>query len=164
MTTNNRFFKHVSVDQFNRDMMNEFGCTFAFPNLPQRATRFSAGYDIYSPITFSLEPGAELKIPTGICVHMPPGEVLMIFPRSGLGFKYYTRLANTVGVIDGDYINADNEGHIFVKVRNEGDNIMQVNAGEGFCQAIFLPFLLIDGDNFESGSDRNGGFGSTNAE
>ena len=29
--------------------------------------------------------------------------VLMIYPRSGLGFKYRLQLNNTVGVIDSDY-------------------------------------------------------------
>ena len=29
------------------------------------------------------------------------------------------------------------------------------------CQFIFMPFLLVDGDSFEKGENRNGGFGST---
>ena len=31
----------------------------------------------------------------------------MLFPRSGLGFRYQTRLSNTVGIIDSDYAFAD---------------------------------------------------------
>lgn len=34
--------------------------------LPQRATKGSAGYDFYSPLSFVLEPGETIKIPTGI--------------------------------------------------------------------------------------------------
>lgn len=89
-----------------------------FP-LPQRATKKSAGYDIYAPFSFELAPGEEIKIPTGLRVIMEPDEVLMVLPRSNHGFKYYLRLANTAGVIDADYCEADNEGHIYVKVRNE---------------------------------------------
>ena len=43
------------------------------------------------------------------------GGVLAIFPRSGLGFKYRLQLNNTVGIIDSDYFNSDNEGHILLK-------------------------------------------------
>lgn len=86
----------------------------------------------------------------------------MAFPRSGLGFKFYCRLANTVGVIDSDYYNnPKNEGHMFVKIRNEGTKIMEIKQGEGMCQMIFMPFLLVDGDSFDNGEERKGGFGST---
>ena len=128
---------------------------------PKRSTKESAGYDIFTPVDIMLKPNEEVKIPTGLRVHMQKGEVLLIFPRSGLGFKYYTRLANTIPVIDSDYVNSDNEGHIWIKIRNEGNKDLFINKGEAFCQAIFMPFLLIDGDNFEDGEDRNGGFGST---
>lgn len=129
--------------------------------LPKRSTKLSAGYDCFAPYDIVLEPNEEVKVPTGINSHMQPGEVLLAFPRSGLGFKYYCRLANTIGVIDADYIQSDNEGHIFVKIRNEGNKTMTIKAGEGMCQFMFIPFLLADGDSFENGEDRNGGFGST---
>ena len=99
---------------------------------------------------------------SGLKTYMQPGEVLMAFPRSGLGFKYYCRLANTVGVIDGDYYNnSNNEGHMFVKLRNEGTKEMVIKQGDGMCQMIFMPFLLVDGDSFDNGEERKGGFGST---
>lgn len=128
---------------------------------PKRSTSHSAGYDIFAPIGFELAPGEELKIPTGIKAYMQPDEFLMIVPRSGLGFKYYTRLANTVGIIDSDYYdNEGNEGHIWVKMRNEGDKPVIVNYGEAFAQAIFQKYLLTEEDEFE-GRVRVGGFGST---
>ena len=82
-------------------------------NLPQRATRGSAGYDFYSPDKFILKPGESIKIPTGIRVRMEAGWVLKCYPRSGLGFKFRLQLDNTVGIIDSDYYYSDNEGHIF---------------------------------------------------
>ena len=57
--------------------------------LPKRATKGSAGYDIACPATSTLKPGQEAKIPTFIKVYLNHGEFLAIFPRSGLGFKYY---------------------------------------------------------------------------
>lgn len=154
-----RGFEIISKEQLNKD----FYKTVEYEvKLPKRSTKESAGYDIFAPYFFQIAPNEEIKIPTGLKVHMQKGEVLFIFPRSGLGFKYYTRLANTIGVIDSDYINSDNEGHIWVKIRNEGDKCLTVKQGEAFCQAIFMPFLLVDEDNFNDGNDRNGGFGSTN--
>ena len=38
---------------------------------------------------------------------------------------------------------------------------MTIKQGDGMCQMIFMPFLLVDGDNFETGDIREGGFGST---
>ena len=130
--------------------------------LPRRATKHSAGYDIFSPIDFILNVGEEIKIPTGFKAYMLEDEVMKIYPRSGLGFKYYTRLANTTGIGDSDYYNnPDNEGHYWVKLRNEGDKDMIIKQGEAIAQAIFQKYLLVDGDSFDNGDKRVGGLGST---
>ena len=129
--------------------------------LPERATRGSAGYDFYSPLDFVLKPGETIKIPTGVRAKIEPGWVLMIFPRSGLGFKYRIQLNNTVGIIDSDYYDSDNEGHILIKITNDSNEgrILSLNAGDGFAQGVFLPFGITEDDDTES--VRNGGFGST---
>lgn len=153
-----REFQIISQQQQDKDFDSDIDIKIV---LPKRATRLSAGYDCYAPTDIYLEPGEDVKVPTGIKSYMQPGETLMAFPRSGLGFKYYCRLANTVGIIDADYVQSDNEGHIFVKLRNEGKESMVIKQGEAMCQFIFMPFLLVDGDNFDNGDERNGGFGST---
>jgi len=161
---NKRYFKKVSEQQWLActptdiqkvkwmDLLNEL-------KLPKRATKFSAGYDFYSPYTFTLEPNEEIKIPTGIRAFMNDDNFLSIYPRSGHGFKYYLRLANTVGIIDADYVNSKNEGHIFVKIRNEGNKSLTINKGDGLCQGIFLQYLKTADDISEE--SRDGGFGST---
>lgn len=162
-----RGFEKVSFNQFKEDVKdismteNTLNRMYNLIKLPKRATKLSAGYDCYAPYGFTLNPNEEIKIPTGIKSYMQPGEVLLAFPRSGLGFKYYCRLANTIGVIDADYVESDNEGHMFIKLRNEGNNEMHIEAGTAMCQLIFMPFLLIDGDSFDNGEQRNGGIGST---
>ena len=155
-----RGFEFISTEQAIKDFGVDL--SIAEPKLPKRGTKLAAGYDIFAPYNIILAPGEEINIPTGLKAYMQPGEVLMAFPRSGLGFKYYCRLANTVGVIDGDYYNnSNNEGHMFVKLRNEGNKEMVIKQGEGMCQMIFMPFLLVDGDSFDNGEERKGGFGST---
>jgi dUTP pyrophosphatase len=164
-----RGFEKISENQFNKDFAeiielyhddDENPIIYSEIKLPQRATAKSAGYDVYSPTYFRLLPNEEIKLPTGIKAYMQDDEVLKAYPRSGLGFKYYLRFANTIPVIDADYINSDNEGHIWIKLRNEGTKIMRIDKGEAICQVIFEKYLLADGDNY-TGKERNGGFGST---
>lgn len=63
-----------------------------------------------------------------------------------------------------DYFYGDNEGHIFVKIRNEGDKPLLIKQGEAFAQGIFTKFLTTDDDELSEKKVRNGGFGSTNKE
>lgn len=132
--------------------------------LPKRATRGSAGYDIFAPFTFTLAPGETIKIPTGIRARMEEDWVLTLYPRSGLGFKYRLQMNNTVGIIDSDYYYSDNEGHIFIKMTNDTNEgrTLEVPKGTGFAQGIFLQYGLTEDD--ETDGVRNGGLGSTTAK
>ena len=127
--------------------------------LPQRGTKGSAGYDIRSPFGFTLAPGETKKFPTGLRCRINPGWVLMVFPRSSVGFKYHVALNNTVGIIDSDYFYADNEGHIWCKIHNFGDKDMVVEPNDRICQGIFVPFGVTSDD--EVTILRSGGIGST---
>ncbi len=159
-------FSKVSFEQFQAGWQDAFGQNVSEDEynalqLPKRATVGSAGYDFYSPLTFSLAPGETIKIPTGIRAEIIEGWVLMLFPRSGLGFKYRMQLNNTVGIIDSDYFYSDNEGHIFIKITNDSNEgkTVTVEAGQGFAQGLFMPFGITEDDQVSA--MRNGGFGST---
>lgn len=164
-------FEKVSFEQYKKDMRDTYDMLTdediqdAYDNikLPQRATKDSAGYDFYAPLSFALSPNSTIKIPTGIRCKMKSGWVLKCYPRSGLGFKYRLQLNNTVGIIDGDYYNSDNEGHIFAKLTNANDEkIVNVKSGEGFMQGIFVEYGITYDD--EAAGIRNGGFGSTTTQ
>ncbi len=127
--------------------------------LPKRATAGSAGYDFTSPAETVIPAGGTALIPTGIRAEMEAGWVLILFPRSSLGFKHGVRLSNTVGVIDSDYARAKNEGHIMVKLRNPSDHTVVIGRGERFCQGVFLPFGTAEEE--ETRGERTGGMGST---
>ncbi|NCA92485.1 deoxyuridine 5'-triphosphate nucleotidohydrolase [bacterium] len=129
--------------------------------IPSRATKGSAGYDFFAPFSFSLSPMQSITIPTGIRVKINEGWLLQIFPRSGLGFRFRLQLDNTVGIIDSDYYESDNEGHIFCKITNASneEKTVEVAKGSGFCQGIFTEYGITDADN--AYAMRNGGFGST---
>ncbi len=127
--------------------------------IPKRATSGSAGYDFFMPYDLEIGPNESPFVNTGIRCKIEEGYVLMIFPRSSLGRKYKLTLDNTVGVIDSDYFNADNEGHIIVFMTNRSDKTLVLKKGDRFCQGVFLPFGITINDNTKE--ERKGGFGST---
>ena len=144
-------FEKVSPGQYAGAELNEI-------KLPKRATAGSAGYDFFAPRDFALPAGGEIIIETGVRVKISEGWFLMLLPRSGSGFKYGVRLANTAGIIDSDYYNADNEGHIKIKLTG-GSRDFAVKKGEAFAQGIFVPYgITVDDD---CTGERRGGFGST---
>lgn len=164
-------FEKVSKERFIKDWLATFSSDkldkedvsriYDDIKLPKRATSGSAGYDFYSPIAFSLEPGDTILIPSGIRVKIEDGWVLKCYPRSGLGFKYRLQLNNTVGIIDSDYYGSDNEGHIFSKLTNDSNEgkPVTIEEGAGFMQGIFVEFGITYDD--DAADVRNGGFGST---
>lgn len=162
-------FHKVSFEQFKEGYVDVFGSAeeeeiqkvYEEIKLPKRATKGSAGYDFYAPVSITLKPGETIKVPTGICAEMEWDWVLKIYPRSGLGFKYRLQLNNTVGIIDSDYFYSDNEGHIFVKITNDTNEgrTLEIPGGTGFAQGIFIEYgITVDDEVTEV---RNGGFGST---
>ena len=155
-------FSRVSVAQYE-SAMKDRGLHLPSEEipLPKRATRGSAGYDFVAPVETVIPPGGTAMIPTGIRCEMAEGGVLLIFPRSSFGIRHGVRLANTTGVIDGDYAQAENEGHIMVPLRNPSDHPVTIRQGERFCQGVFVPFGTAM--EAEVNGERKGGFGSTGA-
>ena len=163
-------FEKVSLEQFVHSVKDflpslneeEIKVIYEQIKLPKRATKLSAGYDFYSYSKLVLKPNQTLKVPTGIRCKMDEDYVLFLAPRSSLGFKYRLQLDNTIGVIDSDYYNAKNEGHIFIKITNDTKEEKEVliNEFEAFAQGILLQYgITVDDDTDE---ERIGGFGSTN--
>lgn len=162
-------FKKVSLEQFEKDMYKTFGeyvltkvylqDLYNNITIPKRATKGSAGHDFRVPFDYCLKTGCSLKIPTGIRCKMDEEQVMFIFPRSSLGIKNNMIITNTVPVVDSDYYHAENEGHIFICVKNCGEKDIEFKKGDAFCQAVFLKFGVAD--DVEISAERTGGIGST---
>lgn len=162
-------FEKVSFEQWKNDL------GFSLPEttlrewydeikLPSQATRASAGCDFCMPYNLNFEAGSKYRIATGICWKTDDSDskqVLLVVPRSGLGFKYGIKLSNTIGVIDADYCNSDNEGHIIISLENPSDKDVELAQGKPFVQGIVVNYEIPEGA--ESVEQRNGGFGSTDA-
>ena len=163
-------FEKVSYDQWRADSgftgVPEAALRKMYDSiqLPQQATASSAGCDFFMPFTLNFTAGDTFRIATGIrwmteIDALDRGKVLLIVPRSSLGFKYGIKLSNTVGVIDADYCDSDNEGHIIISLENPSDRDVMLEAGKPFAQGIIVKYEIPEGA--KSDAYRNGGFGST---
>lgn len=151
--------------------------------IPCRATKGSGGYDFFIPNQIELRPGESIKIPTGIRVEILEGWCMLGLPKSGLGSRFRLQLDNTIGLIDEDYYNSKNEGHIifcitydkkefplpkiirvflenilFIKKDNKLPELT-IEKGKAFVQGLIIPYGIVEGD--ETVDIRDGGFGST---
>ncbi len=130
--------------------------------IPNRATEFSAGADLYAcidePIT--INPSELAKIPTGIAIELPQSDLAaFLFARSGLGVKHGITLSNSVGVVDSDY-----RGEICVGLCNVSDKPYTIQPNERIAQMVVVPYpkVKLTEVNQLSVTERGeGGFGST---
>jgi dUTP pyrophosphatase len=132
----------------------------ALAQLPAYATAGSACFDIATiDDNVDIGPGSGAVLRTGLAFEIPPGHVMMVYSRSGHGFKHGIRLANSVGVIDSDY-----RGELMVKVHNDSRARFSVGRGDRIAQAMVVPVQQVE---FEAAEELNdtargvGGFGST---
>lgn len=133
--------------------------------VPTYAHNGDACFDIYAlgdmekPV--DIRPDGAAVIPTGISFEVPMGYVMLVFSRSGHGFKHGVRLGNAVGVIDAGY-----RGELKVSLHNDGRARFKVAHGDRIAQAMIIPRPAIEleeaGDLSDS-SRGTGGLGSTGA-
>ena len=155
-----RKFEIISINQFNKDFKN-IDTKYEDIIIPKRSTKFSAGYDFYMTYDLTVKKNEVVLIPTGIKVMLNSDEFLGIYIRSSLGFKYNLRMCNQVGIVDSDYYNnPSNEGHIFVKLKNEGDNDIILKKYDRYVQGIIQKYYIVDNEN-EIEDIRVGGIGSS---
>ncbi len=148
-----RCFEKISFEQFKKDVKDDKKLYESY-NIPKRQTKYAAGYDFEALEDLVLKPNEIKKIPTGIKANMNGDEVLFLIDRSSQGFKYNVRMCNQVGVIDKDYYNnKDNEGHIWIRLQNEGDKDYIVKKGSGIIQGVFMKYLTIDNEE-ENNTER----------
>ncbi|HZJ77554.1 MAG TPA: dUTP diphosphatase [Clostridia bacterium] len=130
--------------------------------IPKRATKGSAGIDLYACLEAELTVPARghAFIPTGIAIALPDSSlVAMVFARSGLAIKHGIGLLNGVGVVDSDY-----RGEVCVGVCNQFDEEYTIQPGERIAQIVIMPVSclpVVETENLEETERGEGGFGST---
>ena len=173
-------FEKITREQWTKDMMDlyqfenpskehleEINKLYDNIQLPKRATKYSAGYDFYVSGDVPLPSENSAIIPTGIrwvCdKEEDKNKVLQLYPRSGIGFRTGVRLMNTVGIIDADYWEGNNEGHIMLKLYNPMNASFEVKDGDAIVQGVITEYHTCD-DEEEIVEKRTGGMGSTDKE
>lgn len=125
------------------------------------------GYDHIGHIVYE---GAPLVCGTGLAFDVPAGHVMLVFSRSGHGFKHDIRLANCTGIIDATY-----RGEVMVKLTCDAPDESfateslphyKVNIGDRIAQAMIIPVERVPFDVVDELSETargDGGLGSTGA-
>lgn len=139
--------------------------------IPTYATPGAACFDLHAmngegflfgKDTMKLKGRASAVFGTDLSFEIPKGHVMLVYSRSGHGFKNGVRLSNCVGVIDSDY-----RGEVKVKLTNDSPFDFTVLKCDRIAQAMIMPveqvdFIVVDE---LSETDRGvGGFGSTNGK
>ena len=128
--------------------------------LPTYATDGSGCFDIYTMFNGDTDYNEPHTYSTGLAFEIPENHVMLVFSRSGHGFKNDVRLSNCVGVIDSDY-----RGEL--KVKLTCDKIgwgLEVNAGERIAQGMVIPIQKVQFEEVSELSETErgvGGFGSS---
>ena len=144
--------------------------------LPTYATDGSGAFDLYAATVDNsavlgkhVGTSRPLLCGTGLAFQIPADHVMLIFSRSGHGFKHGVRLSNCVGVIDSDYT-----GEVMVQLAQDDrfdketwDSVSTfISPGERVAQAIVIPRPACTfewADDLDKTGRGAGGFGSTGA-
>jgi len=129
---------------------------------PSRGTELSAGIDFFVPNEFeefTLEPGEDARIFSGIKVQIPENHVLIAFNKSGVALK--KGLMVGACVVDEDY-QGEISLHVIATKRTK------ISPGEKLVQFVLLPVsydsldVVPESELFDEETTRgSGGFGST---
>jgi dUTP pyrophosphatase len=129
--------------------------------LPQYATYGAACFDLCAAESGWINAGTQKSISTGLAFEVPEGHVMLVFSRSGHGFKSGVRLVNSVGVIDSDY-----RGEVLIGLRNDSPNDFPFEECARLAQAMIIPIPrvdLIEVNDLSETTRGTGGLGSTGA-
>ena len=164
-------FEKVSFEAFKRDVHDYYGgmpddeIKEIYDNivLPERKTKYSAAYDVATPIPVLILPGQSRVIPTGIKAVFAEEEMetwcLKLYARSSIGIKDKVVVTNAVGIIDSDYT-----GEVIVSIHNDSTETKTIQRGERIAQLVIVPYLSVifdEVDELDETERGTGGFGST---
>ena len=153
-------------------------------NMPIRKTKNSAGYDfeaaedtvipsMWKNVAANIKNVFKIEnvskdykptlVKTGIKAYFEKDEVLILANRSSNPSKKGLIMANSIGVIDSDYYNNENnDGEIMFAFYNFFPFDITIKKHEIIGQAFFQNFLIVDNDEeLNANAERKGGFGST---
>jgi dUTP pyrophosphatase len=126
--------------------------------LPDYQSHGAACFDLHTVHAGVVAPGKAEVFHTGIAFEVPEHHVMLVYSRSGHGFKSGVRLSNCVGVIDSDY-----RGEVMVKLTSDHETL-EIAAGARIAQAMIVPAPHVQlewADDLKTTVRGHGGMGST---
>lgn len=128
-------------------------------SMPTYGSEVAGCFDFYALGPVTVPALQSLQVRTGLALEVPDDYVMLLYSRSGHGFKGDVRLANCVGVIDADY-----RGELMVKFRNDGARDFSIGTGKAIAQGMLVRRELVCFEEVDELSDTDrgvSGFGST---
>lgn len=135
--------------------------------MPRYQTAGAACFDLHAVID---DGASKVYVPNdgavdfriGLAFEVPDGFVMLVYSRSGHGFKNGVRLANCTGVVDSDF-----RGELHVKLRNDTPgSVFVVRHGDRVGQALLMPvqqWSLVEVEELSDTARGERGYGSTGA-
>lgn len=138
--------------------------------IPQYQTDGAACFDLHAigPVEPSSDGiavtyGHPITVRAGLSFEIPADHVMLVFSRSGHGFKNNVRLCNSVGVIDSDY-----RGEVMVKLTADDQYAahapLRIKPGDRIAQAMIIEarkVSIVEVRELTPTARGEGGFGST---
>lgn len=127
--------------------------------IPTYGSKGASGADLYALHDAVIEPGATVRVETGIAFELPAGFEIQVRPRSGLSLKTGLRVANAPGTVDSDYT-----GDCSVILTNTGTEPYNVTSGDRVGQAVLCPVFqmeLFESSELKDTERGEKGWGST---
>lgn len=125
--------------------------------VPSYAHSHDAGFDMYATEDVHFEPGARMRVPTGLAFEIPDGYVGLVWDKSSLSFNH--GLKTMGGVIDSGY-----RGEIIIGLYNFSDTAYTIKKGEKVAQILIQKIEQVSFTETDELSDTTrgeGGWGST---
>jgi len=132
---------------------------------PSRGHATDAGIDMYVPNSvdwdsYTIQPGTDIRIPSGIKFDIEPGWCATFLNKSGISY-------NKKLIIGGQLIDSGYQGEVHLHLINTSNSEIVIKSGQKIAQIIILPvpevkITEVKGELYEQTSSRAAsGFGST---
>ena len=129
--------------------------------LPKYVPESAACFDLQAAVEVTIEPGQYCPIPSGLVVHVPPGYLFAIAPRSSAP-KHGLSMPHSFGIVDPTYCGPEDE--VLILLENRTDKPVHIEKGQRVAQGFFVaaPHIVWNEvDRSELAPISRGGFGST---
>lgn len=128
--------------------------------LPRLETKGAVGFDIYTRVDATVEPGEYFAFPSNLIIETPKNYMLIVVARSSTFRRTGLILANSIAIVDQDFCGDTDE--FLVQVYNLGKDSVEIKRGDRIAQGIFVRIDTPEWNEVDQmGNKSRGGIGTT---